>query len=290
MYAEKIRFSYYPGCSLHSTGKEYGESTRTVCNAFGIELSELKDWSCCGATAAHSLNPALAYELCRRNLEIAFKEGKDLLVPCSSCYNNLKRTHLEMLTEESEEKTNKTLNQAYSSKIKIFHLLELLYTKIGLEVIAQRVKNPLNGIQPAAYYGCLITRPPVICDFDSIEHPQSMDKILQAIGCNPVKWSYKTDCCGASLSLPNSEVVSNLVEKLIINAKDAGANCIVTACPLCQTNLETRQKGKDRMPVFYITELLGVSLGINPKSWLKKHIINPFKLLKTLKTIKKDKK
>jgi heterodisulfide reductase subunit B len=261
-----MKFSYYPGCSLHSIGKEYGESTKAVCKALDIELVEIADWNCCGASAAHSINHELSVELSKRNLLLAQKSQLDIAVPCSACYNNLKQANEELDEDE----------------LKLKHLLEVFYCDVGIKNIKNMVKKPLQGLKVVPYYGCLITRPPNINTFDSIEQPQSMDKLLDACGCEVVSWAYKTDCCGAGLVLSQTHVVVELVRRLITMAKEAEANYIVTACPLCQTNLEMRQDGTN-MPVFYFTEVLGMAFGMKEaKSWLKKHLINPMNIMERL--------
>ncbi|MEW6607373.1 MAG: CoB--CoM heterodisulfide reductase iron-sulfur subunit B family protein [bacterium] len=296
-----MKFSYYPGCSLHSTGKEYDESTRAVCQALDIELIEIPDWNCCGASAAHSLNHNLSTDLSGRNLLLAQNAGLDIVVPCSACYSNLKQADKE-LKEDGEKRQRleqivgiarystplpppagdiQRLEQKdgvpLSSELKVRHLLDVLYQEVGQ--IAKMVKKTLSGLKVAPYYGCLITRPPQKDGFDSVEQPQSMDKILEACGCDVVSWSYKTDCCGAGLSLSQTEVVVELVKKLVFMAKRANAECIVTACPLCQTNLEMRQNGTN-MPVFYFTEILGLALGMKEVNrWLKRHLVSPMGLV-----------
>lgn len=262
--SKEMKFSYYPGCSLHSTAKEYDESTKAICQVLGIELIEIKDWNCCGASAAHSVNYQLAMELSSRNILLAQKTGYDLAIPCSACYHNLKQAD-EKLKEDKD-------------RVKVRHLLDVLYHQVGVDNILKMIKHPLKGLKVAPYYGCLITRPLQENSFDSVEQPQSMDKILSACGCEVVKWSYKTDCCGAGLSLSQTQVVNELVQKIIRMAKQSGAECVVTACPLCQTNLEMRQNGIN-MPILYLTEILGMALAIKDvQSWLKKHLINPFKI------------
>jgi heterodisulfide reductase subunit B len=251
-----MRLSYYPGCSLHSTAKEYAESVEAICSELGIELSELSDWNCCGASAAHSIDRELSLKLCARNLEMA---EEALAVPCSACYYNIKK---------AEEELNRG--------VKVMHILEVLHKELSR--VREMAKRPLERIKVAPYYGCLITR---ANSFESREHPKSMDELLSAVGADVVSWSFKSDCCGASLSLSAPKVVTGLVERLINQAKRAGAECIATACPLCQVNLEMRQNGAD-FPIFYFTELIGIGLKMNPKSWLKRHIVNPFKLMEGL--------
>ena len=275
-----MRFSYYPGCSLHSTGKEYGESTEAVCQALGIELVEIPDWNCCGASAGHSLNHELAIQLSGRNLLLAQKQGMDIAVPCSACYHNLKQADEELKADaDKRQELEQVVGIQFTGNVQARHLLDVVYHDVGVENIRPMVKKPLQGLKVVPYYGCLITRPPHTDGFDSVEQPQSMDRLLETCGCEVMKWSYKTDCCGASLSLPQSGIVVDLVKKLINKAKQAGADCIVTACPMCQANLEMRQD-ETNMPVLYFTEVLGLALGIkDANKWLKRHLINPINLL-----------
>ncbi|MDI6752693.1 MAG: heterodisulfide reductase-related iron-sulfur binding cluster, partial [bacterium] len=185
------------------------------------------------------------------------KQALDIAVPCSACYHNLKLAKEELNLNDSPP---------------VRHLLDILAKET--ERVKLLVKKPLSKLKIAPYYGCLITRPPHKDEFDSVEQPQSMDRLLEICGCEVMKWSYKTDCCGAGLSLPQSEIVVDLVKKLINMAKQAGADCIVTACPMCQANLEMRQNGAN-MPVLYFTEVLGMALEMsNANRWLKKHLID----------------
>ena len=262
-----MRFSYYPGCSLHSTGKEYGESTEATCQALGIELVEIPDWNCCGASAAHSLNHELAIQLSGRNLLLAQKDGMDIAVPCSACYHNLKLAEEELKLSGSPP---------------VRHILDVLAKET--EKVKEMVKKPLTGLKVVPYYGCLITRSIHKESFDSVEQPQSMDRLLEACGCEVRKWSYKTDCCGGSLSLSKTQIVVDLVTKLINMAKQAGAEYIITACPMCQANLEMRQNGAN-MPVLYFTEVLGLALGMKEISkWFDKHLVSTVELLEKIKS------
>lgn len=275
-----MKFSYYPGCSLHSTGKEYGESTKAVCQALGIELAPIPDWNCCGASAAHSLNHEMAIQLSGRNILLAQGAGLDVAVPCSACYHNLKQADEELKADtDKRQKLEQVMGIQWTGEIQARHLLDVIGHEIGMDNIRKMVKKPLSDLKVVPYYGCLITRPPHKYDFDSVEQPQSMDRLLEACGCEVMKWSYKTDCCGASLSLPQSEIVIDLVKKLINMAKQAGADCIVTACPMCQANLEMRQNGANT-PVFYFTEVLGMAFGMKDmKAWLKKHLVSPMNII-----------
>ena len=274
-----MKFSYYPGCSLHSTGKEYGQSTQAVCQALGIELVEIPDWNCCGASAGHSLNHDLAVQLSGRNILLAQNAGLDVVVPCSACYHNLKQADKELKASADKQKElEQVVGIQFTGNVQTRHLLDVIYHEIGVDNICKKIKRVMQGLKAVSYYGCLITRPPHKDGFDSVEQPQSMDRLLEACGCEIMKWSYKTDCCGAGLSLPQSWIVVDLVTKLIDKAKQTGAECIITACPMCQANLEMRQNGAN-MPVLYFTEVLGMALGINVNGWLKSHLISPMALL-----------
>jgi len=279
-----VKVSYYPGCSLHSTGLEYGESTEEVCEILDIELDELSDWNCCGAGSAHTVDEALAIELATRNLSTAEEAGMDLVIPCAACFQRFKVA--EKHIREGKEPIIDTL---YQGKVPVKHLLDFLSEEENITAIKDKIEKPLTGLKAVCYYGCLITRPPDITDAKKYDNPQNMDDLLTLLGAETYSWSYKTDCCGGSLMLSRPDIVTELSGKLIQKAEEAGADCVVTACPLCQANLDTKQGMMSRnwgrkvhFPTFYFTELLGLALG-SPKvdSWLKKHIIDPRDLLKS---------
>lgn len=270
-----MKLSYYPGCSLHSTGIEFDLSVKSVSNLLGIELIELEDWNCCGASSAHSLNHELSIALPLRNLEIAEKQGNDLVIACAACFSTTKMAEFEVLDEKNKHKYNHKFNH----KIKVKHFIDILVEDIGLTQLKEKVKRNLNHLKTAAYYGCLLVRPPKINKFDKDENPEKLDLIMKSIGTTPIKWSGKTDCCGGNLSLTRSEIVTKLVSDIVNKAKKGGANCIVTACPLCQANLEIRQTD-EVLPVFYFTELVAIALGAQDyKKWMKKHLIDPSLLI-----------
>lgn len=277
-----MKMAYYPGCSLESTAKEYNHSSRSVCAALGLELVELEDWSCCGATSAHNLDHRLAAALPARNIALAQEKGLDVAVPCAACFSRLRKAdyllrHNEGVRRELEE----IVEFKYEGKIKILSLLEALVTRVGFEHIAGKVIKPLRGLKVVSYYGCLMVRPPEVRGFDGAENPEMLDRLVAILGGEPLKWSYKTECCGASLSLTNTSVVEGAVARLVDAAREAGASVIVTACPLCQSNLEMRQKkDRDIMPSFYFTELVGLTLGLDEaQGWLAKHLIDPAPVL-----------
>lgn len=277
-----MELSYFPGCSLHSTASEYDASTRAVCKALDIELRELEDWNCCGSTSAHSLDAELARLLPRRNLEIAERAGLDLMVPCAACYSRSK-----MAAAELAAMAGAGIETFYTGRIRINHILDLLAEEEILGRIEKRVAKPLTGLRVVCYYGCLTTRPPRVTGAADYEDPLSMDRLVERIGATPLPWSYKTDCCGASLTLTRSDVVVRLVDRLLTMAAEAGAEGIAVACSMCHANLDARQQeaaaqfGRDyRMPVFYISELLGLAMGLPGTSrWWKKHLIDPRELL-----------
>ena len=252
-----MKVSYYPGCSLHGTAVEYDESTRAVCQMLGIELKELPDWNCCGASSAHSTHEALAIALPARNLAIAEEAGLDLVVPCAACFQRFK-----VAEKHIKEGKEPTVDTPYQGKVPIKHLLDFLCEEEVLKIIEKKVKKSLQGLKTVCYYGCLTVRPPKVTDAINCENPQAMDELMTLLGAENYPWSYKTDCCGGGLMLSRTDIVVRLTGKLLQMAEEAGANCMVTACPLCQANLDTRQAkaskalGKDfHLPIFYFTEL-----------------------------------
>ena len=279
-----MKVSYYPGCSLHSTGLEYGKSTVDVCKALDIELDELADWNCCGASSAHCTDEALAIELATRNLEVAEDAGLDLVIPCAACFQRFK-----VAEKHIQEGKEPVVDTPYQGKVPIKHLLDFLVEEENLNGIKEKIKKPLKGLKAVCYYGCLITRPPKVTDAKNYENPQAMDELLSILGAEVVPWSYKTDCCGGALMLARADIVAELTGKLVQKAEEAGAECIVTACPLCQANLDTKQGyisknvGREvRFPAFYFTELLALAFGSEEVGgWLKKHVVDPCELLKS---------
>lgn len=279
-----MKLSYYPGCSLHGTAREYGESVTAVSAALGIELNEIKDWSCCGATAAHSTNYKLSVALPARDLVAAEKNGMDVMVPCAACFNRLKSTQ-HHLKEDSKLKgeIENIIGSKYEGNIAIRNPIDIIINDVGLEELSKKVIKPLKGIRPVSYYGCLLLRPKEICNFDDHENPVLLDKIMETVGADVKQWSYKTDCCGGSLTISMTKVVNNMVDKLMTMAREAGANCVVVACPICMANLDMRASANLKLPVFYFTELLALAMGIaGPETWAKMHTVDGTPLLKGL--------
>ena len=278
-----MKFSYYPGCTEHSTSLEYGLSTHAVFKALGVELVEIEDWNCCGAAATHSVNHLLSLCLPARNISKAQStEAGPLVIPCAGCFNMLKRTEHALKNDEAQRKEiEEIVGFTYEPTQEILALVDVLINRIGLDKVKERVKRPLHGLKPACYYGCALVRHPKVTQLDHPENPQYLDRLMEAIGAEPVEWSYKVDCCGADLALTYGKVVKELVGRIVSMAKEAGANCIVTSCGLCQANLEMRQK--IAVPVFYFTELMGVAFDVKERDrWWGKHMISPKALLESL--------
>lgn len=273
---------------MHSTGLEYGLSTRAVFKHLGLQLVELPGWNCCGASSAHTLDHFLALALPARNLALAQEAGHDLAVPCAACFNRMKSVDYVMQNDPaSRNELQSAVGFEYNGQVAIRPLLGVLYEDYGCDMIAAQVLYPLSQLKVVTYYGCLIVRPAQVTQFDDPNDPHIMRDLLTAAGAQVMPWSDATECCGGSLSLSRSDIVYRLVEHLVERAREAGADAIVTACPLCQVNLEMRQ-GKGRRggqdskdtPVFYFTELLGLAFGLKEaRAWWGKHLIDPRPLL-----------
>lgn len=279
-----MRYAYYPGCSLHSsTAKEYDHSMRAVSCALGMELTEVKGWFCCGSTAAHSVSRLLGTALPLGNLAAVRRMGMDeVVVPCPSCLSRFKSA-LHRVENEPEMKTQiaEVVEGEYSAQI--YHPLQVFSSPVMLDAIANARKRQIEGFKVVCYYGCLLTRPPEVAQFDDVEYPQSMDNVLRAAGIETLDWSYKTDCCGASLALTEKDIILKLNHVILKGAKDVGADAIAVACPLCQVNLDTRQEEIEvkygasfQLPILYFTQILGLAFGLSPSElMLGKHFVAP---------------
>ncbi|MBI2843775.1 MAG: CoB--CoM heterodisulfide reductase iron-sulfur subunit B family protein [Armatimonadetes bacterium] len=278
-----MKFAYYPGCSLHSTAKEYDDSTQAVCRALGIELEEIPDWNCCGASSAHATSHELAVALPARNLGIAEQMGLDVVVPCAACFNRMKSAEVAMKNGNGvAEAINAELEAKYTGRITVEPLVEPLARPEVIEKLSAMVRKPLCGLKVACYYGCLLVRPPKIMGFDDPEDPQSIDNIARALGAEPVEWYYKTECCGAGFSLTRVDMVHKMTHDILLRAKKAGAHAVVCACPLCQANLDMRQAEIEKiygttfdLPVFYITELVALAMDLpGTRGYFGKHMVD----------------
>ena len=279
-----MKVSYYPGCSLHGTAKEYDLSVRSVSRALGIDLEEIEDWSCCGASSAHSTNFKLSIALPARDLITAEKKAQDVMVPCAACFNRFKTAehhlgHDPALKAEVEE----IVGGRYQGSVAIRNPIDIIVKEIGLEALSAKVVKKLAGLKPVSYYGCLLLRPPEVCHFDNAENPVLLDQILTTLGAEVRPWSFKTDCCGGSLTISKTPIVTKMVDKLMAMAREAGANCLVTACPVCTANLDMRASKGAELPVFYFTELAALAMGQEgAEGWFKLHRTDPRPLLQGL--------
>jgi heterodisulfide reductase subunit B len=277
-----MSYAYYPGCSLHSTAEEYDRSFRKVCSGLGIELQEVSSWICCGSSPAHATSHLLSIALPMHNLSIIERDGKDeVVVPCASCFSRFKFAQYEMEKDEGLScQVHDVVGSKLGGKVNVIHPLEIFASRVP--ILSSKVVKDLSFIRAVCYYGCLLTRPPEVVKFDSCEYPMSMDTVLRSLGVKTMDWSYKTECCGASLALTETSIVVKLVGDLLAEAKKVGANAVAVACPLCHANLDTRQaeaealKGeKFDIPIFYFTELVGLALGYSPEELgLDKHIVS----------------
>lgn len=275
-------YGYYPGCSLHSTASEYDISFRAVAPMLGMELKEVPGWVCCGTSPAHASSHLLAVALPIKNLSMAENAGyPEIAVPCAACFSRFKiALHETSQKPKLMDEVKEIIGSPFQGKVKVLHPLEII-NKIDPKTIKESVKKDMAGLKVACYYGCLLTRPPKAVLFDDCEYPMSMDQIMDKCGATVLDWSYKTDCCGATFALTETDAVLNLTNKIMENAKAVGANAIAVACPLCHANLDTRQaeievkyQKQYDLPILYFTQIMGLAFGIeSAKLGLAKHLV-----------------
>lgn len=283
-----MKIGYFPGCSLKGSGKEYEISLNTLMNKCDVELIEIEDWNCCGASSAHSINHMLSIALPARNIALAAKNNlSEILIPCAACYIRFKTALLEINKGEMEKKAiENIIERELPEKIKIYNINEFLKEKLHPK-IQEKIIQKMNRVKVACYYGCLLVRPPELAEYDTWENPHTMEDIVQITGAETVEWPFKIECCGGGFTLSKTEYVVELIKKIILNAKQNGADVIVTGCPMCHSNLDMRQlkikKDKtfgDIMPILYMTEFLGLAIGKTPQQvGIKKHFISSESLL-----------
>jgi heterodisulfide reductase subunit B len=299
------QYAFYPGCTLHSTGVEFGASTDRVCDTLGLELLEIPDWNCCGASSAHSMDHDLFLALPARNIaqaQLVPLDGDDLslAIPCAACFSRTAAADLALRQDPAfRAQMESVLDFQFTGRIRPRNLLDILANDFSPAQLTAHLSNPLEGLKVVSYYGCLLVRPPAYTDrWDDPEHPQSMDFLLQLMGAQPVPWSYGVDCCGGSLTLNRADVVVHLVDVLARAAIDAGADALVTACPMCMANVDGRQKYRgelplprppkpdyDPLPIFYFTELMALAYDLPMLKVLARHLVDPRPLLKRLEIL-----
>ncbi|SMF00135.1 CoB--CoM heterodisulfide reductase iron-sulfur subunit B family protein [Desulfovibrio gilichinskyi] len=289
--SDSLTYAYYPGCSGTGTSIEYDMSTRAVCEELGITLTEIPDWSCCGSTPAHTVDHTLSSALSARNLALVERMNLDTAItPCPSCLTNLKTATHRMEKDGFRDKVNKLLDTPYNGGVATKSVLQILVEDMGLEALKNKTVKPLKGLKVAAYYGCIMNRPPEVMNFDDPEHPMAMDNILTALGATVLPFPLKVECCGASFGIPRKDIVMSLSGKLLDAAKDIGADALATACPLCQMNLDLRQGQINsaggtnfNIPVFYYTQLIGLALGLSEKELgIDKLCVSPRKVINAI--------
>lgn len=270
-----MKLSYYPGCSLEGTALDYDHSVREVCLSLGIELFEIPDWNCCGASSAHMTDHEIGMRLPMRNLILAQDLGHDILVPCAACFQRLKAADKAL-------RENAPLWDVpeYSPTFEIVHISTLLARADMQRTISDSVIRELSGLKIACYYGCLSLRNPEITGAPLWETPDTLERIMEGIGADPVRWSHRTECCSGSLTMARPDIAEKLVGDIAAAAMRAGATALVTDCPMCQANMETRQlarkEGETRLPVFFATELIVAALSGNYSvQQQKKHLVSP---------------
>ena len=283
-------YTYFPGCSSSDGGaKAYGSSAQAVAKALDVELDELEDWNCCGSTPYTAVDELTSICVSARNLALAEKRGLDLVTPCSACYVILSRTNSSLQEYPAiRAKVDEALRAGgleYHRTIKVRHLLDVIVNDIGYEEIASRVKRDLSGLKVAPYYGCQVVRPGP--GFDHPESPQSLDRLVESLGAEATPFPLKARCCGGSLIISEEDLALGLIHKLLDSASSNGAECIVTVCPLCQTNLDVYQRRVNKkfktnfdLPVLFFTQLMGVAFGIDSRALgVEKCIVSAEKVL-----------
>lgn len=287
-----MNHAYFPGCSLHSTGKEYDHSLKAVCKALDIHLESIPNWICCGSTPAHATSRLLAAALPMNNIAEYEKAGHhEVVVPCAACFSRFKTAQHEMAEDSAFAATLENLvDHKFTSPFHVMHPLEMFSSDEMMEQFGKRTTKDLSSVKVACYYGCLLTRPPKVTLFDECEYPQTMDRLLQAFGIPTVDWTGKTDCCGSSFSLTQKDIVLKLSNDVLDQAMESGAEAIAVACSLCHVNLDTRQSEieekysrKYDMPILYFTQLMGLAMGLPVRELsLGSHLVSADGLLQKI--------
>lgn len=279
-----MKYAYYPGCSAESTARDQYMSVGQVARALDIDLVELKGWTCCGSTPAHQTSKTLSIALPAANLLMAQKLDLDMVVFCASCYNRMKVANHEIQNNSSiRQKVAEYLGEDYDGTVRVRHFVEVLINDIGIQKLQKHFTHMLDGLKVASYYGCLLVRPTEVTGFDDPENPTLMDQLVKSMGGESIDWPHKVACCGGGFAISRTDIVVELSNSILDMAKSSGAQCITVACPMCQINLDMRQgdiskvkKTTYELPVVYITQLLGLCLGLSwRKLGMNKCIVSP---------------
>ena len=282
-----MRFAYYPGCSARSTCAELNEATHRVAAKLGLELTELASATCTGARELRAIDPVSFFTLNLRILALAEREGLPLMTICNTCTLNLLDAHATFVNDpELASKVNAALSDeglSYSGQTRITHFLWLLYEDIGIERLRELVVRPLNGLTVAAFYGCHITRPPQRYGFVDSRNNVALERLAELLGCQPIDYSGRTECCGFHTAAHDERVAIKLTGQHIKSARSGGANAMVTPCPLCHTVLDGFQREIEKdvgekldMPVLHLPQLVGLALGLSPKELrVDRHMVSP---------------
>ncbi|MBF0211157.1 MAG: hypothetical protein HQK68_09755 [Desulfamplus sp.] len=284
MKKELVKISYFPGCSLATSAKENNISLIKFCKSIGYELIELEDWNCCGSSSAHSIDSKTAFGLASRNLFLA-PFDRPLLAACPSCILRLLQTHLHISQNiDLQNEYEKMFSKPFNRDLKIIHFFEIL-ANINLPNFIEsqgqnkKEKLPLDCIKFLPYYGCMLARPPEMKNMPN--YHGLIEKILSSLGAEVVRWSYSSRCCGTFLSVSRPEIVTPIINDIMLQAVASGADCIVTACAMCHLNMEIRCSIKNPIPTLHFSEILSLAMGIKDyKGWFERHIVDPVPMLK----------
>ena len=287
-----MRYAYYPGCSAESTARDMNQSTLAVARALGIDFQEPKVWTCCGATAGHQTDRLLAVSLPAANLTKVQDMKLDMVVNCAACYNRMKVANHEIKNSSDVRKeVADSLGEDYDGNVRVLHFTEVLVKEIGLQKLKKRFNHTLNGLKVASYYGCLLVRPADATSFDDPENPTLIDQLVKSMGGESIDWPHKVACCGGGFAISRTDIVLELSSSILGMAKSSEAVCIAVACPMCQINLDMRQGNINKikktgyeMPIVYITQLMGLCLGIPwQRLGLNKCIVSPKPVIEFVK-------
>ena len=288
-----MKYAYYPGCSAESTARDQYMSIREVSKVLGIEMVEPRGWTCCGSTPVHHTDRILSLALPAANLLMAKKMGLDMVVFCAACYNRMKVANYEIQKNPDVRKeVADSLGEDYDGSVNVLHFVEVLIKNIGAKKLQEAFTHSLDGLKVANYYGCLLVRPREATNFDDPENPTIMDSLVTIMGGESIDWPHKVECCGGGFALTRTDIVIELSNSILDMAKAAGAQCMAVACPMCQVNLDLRQSDINKtkstnynLPIVYITQLLGLCLGVTPeKLGMDKCVVSPKPIIEAVKS------